>query len=139
MLTILVKLYIILYVQIEEVRQVGALKQGTMLTILVELYIILYVQIEEVRQVGALKQGTMLTILVELYIILYVQIEEVRQVGAFKQGTMLAGNNVADFVIVLKTLPTKEANEVRILYLWKEHLKGKLLPLKIDYYTLYNL
>jgi len=39
------------------------------------------------------------------------QIDEVRPVGSFKQGVILVGHKTADFVVILKTLPTPESVE----------------------------
>ncbi|OQR75424.1 interleukin enhancer-binding factor 2-like [Tropilaelaps mercedesae] len=57
-------------------------------------------------------------------------IDEVRQVGSYRKGTMIAGHNVADFVILLKTFPTEEA-VMRLGQKVLEDLRASYASLKV--------
>lgn len=59
------------------------------------------------------------------------QLEEVRQVGSYKKGTMRTGKNIADVVVIIKTIPTKESIEAlskKVEELLKESMKTEVIP-----------
>jgi len=58
------------------------------------------------------------------------QLEEVRQVGSYKKGTMRTGKNIADVVVIFKTIPTKESIEAlskKVEELLKESMKTEVI------------
>lgn len=59
------------------------------------------------------------------------QLEEVRQVGSYKKGTMRTGKNIADIVVIFKSIPTKESIEAlskKIEDNLKESMKTEVIP-----------
>jgi interleukin enhancer-binding factor 2 len=57
-------------------------------------------------------------------------IEEVKVVGSYKKNTMRTGKNIADIVVILKTIPTKESIEAlskKVEELLKESMKTEVI------------
>lgn len=67
------------------------------------------------------------------------QVDEIRQVGSFKQGTILAGHRTADFVVILKTFPTKECVEALHVKVSEDlkltECKARLFMQTLSYHT----